>query len=107
MLTSVNVIYHYEDGSWWADSPDIARWSAAASEITDLVELVVEGVPFALESDDVDITHTPAPDLIDVFRGRTVGGRLRLDVSAAFRGLLPDPPRVAAPAGGTPIACGS
>ena len=74
MPTSVNVIYHYEDGSWWADSPDIARWSA---------------------------------DLIGVFSGRTVGGRLRLQVSAAFRGLLPDPPRVAAPAGGTPIACGS
>ncbi len=33
MATDVKVIYHYEDGTWWADSPDVERWSAAADEL--------------------------------------------------------------------------
>lgn len=89
MATDVTVIYHYE-GSWWADSPNVERWSAAADELDDLVALVNEGVPFALNVDaaDVRLTHLPAPDLIGIFRGETAGGRLRVHVQEAFAGLL-------------------
>jgi hypothetical protein len=91
-MSHVNVIYHYDAGSWWADSPDIDRWSAAADEISELVELVVDGVPFALEKDDVEISHFPAPDLMGVFSGGTAGAKVRVQIENAFRGLLPDPP---------------
>lgn len=105
MPRTVHVIYHYEDGNWWANSPEVERWGAAAPEVDELVGLVLEGVPFALESDDIEITHLPAPDLLDVFRGRTVGGRLRLQISNALRDLLSEP--VAIPEGPVPVGCGS
>lgn len=91
-MTRVHVIYHYDDGSWWADSPDVERWSAAADDVAELVDLVVEGVPFALERDDVEITHLPAPDLMQVFAGGTIGAPTRLLIENTFRGLLPEPP---------------
>lgn len=77
-MTNITVIYHFDDEHWWADSPDVERWSAAAPSVEDLVRLVDEGVRFALETDDVEITHVPALDLTDVFTGRTAGGRLRV-----------------------------
>ncbi len=91
-MSSVRVIYHFEDGNWWADSPDVERWSAAAPDVAELVELVVEGVPFALESEDVEIVHLPARDLLDVFEGRTAGAQLRILIGEAFRGLQSAPP---------------
>ncbi|HEX3804974.1 MAG TPA: hypothetical protein VHV75_19260 [Solirubrobacteraceae bacterium] len=84
MATDVKVIYHYEDGSWWADSPDVERWSAAADELEDLITLVSEGVPFALETEDLQIEHLPAPDLMEIFSGRTAGGRVRVQFREAF-----------------------
>jgi hypothetical protein len=105
MPQTVHVIYHYEDGSWWADSPDVARWSAVANNVVELVELVCDGVPFALDSEDVEIAHIPAPDLLDVFTGGTVGGRLRVRISETFRSLLSEPLMV--PEGPVPAACGS
>jgi hypothetical protein len=105
-MSHARVIYHFDDGNWWADSPDVDRWSAAAPDVAALVQLVVEGVPFALEEDDVEITHHPAPDLIDVFAGGTAGGRLRLKISDAFRGLLPDQPRAGIGDAALAVACG-
>jgi hypothetical protein len=97
MPTDVTVIYHYEDAGWWAYSPDIDRWSAAASELPELVGLVEEGVPFALDTDDVAIRHQPAPDLLDVFSGRSAGVRLRVRIAETFRGLLSSDAEVAVP----------
>jgi hypothetical protein len=85
---TARVIYHYEDASWWADSPDVERWSAAADTIEELVQLVIDGVPFALDNDDVTIEHVPAPDLMDVFAGRSTGGRIRVELSESFVDLL-------------------
>lgn len=84
MATEVKVIYHYEDGAWWANSPDIDRWSAAADELEQLVGLVDEGVRFALERDDVNIEHLPAPELMDIFAGRTAAAQLRIVSREAF-----------------------
>lgn len=96
MATDVKVIYHYEGGSWWADSPDIERWSAAADDLEALVALVDEGVPFALEQASATIEHLPAPDLMEVFAGHTVGARLTVELLNAFTAML-DPVQVAVP----------
>lgn len=45
----IRVIYHHEEGSWWAESPDLKGWIAAANTFEEIVELAEEGVPFALE----------------------------------------------------------
>jgi predicted RNase H-like HicB family nuclease len=47
-METVRVIYHHEDEGWWAESPDLAGWFAAASSYAKIVKLAEEGIPFAL-----------------------------------------------------------
>jgi predicted RNase H-like HicB family nuclease len=49
LMKVIRVIYHYEDESWWAESPDIKGWTAVADTHAEIVQLVEEGIPFALE----------------------------------------------------------
>jgi len=57
-MDRIRVIYHDEtpDG-WWAESPDIRGWSAAAASYDRVRQLAEEGVRFALERDDVIVEH--------------------------------------------------
>jgi predicted RNase H-like HicB family nuclease len=56
-METVRIIYHHEDGGWWAESPDVERWYAAGDTYAEVVKLAEEGVPFALERDDVALEH--------------------------------------------------
>jgi len=56
-MDTIRVIYHHEDRSWWAESPDVVRWYAAADSYADVLKLAEEGIPFALERDDVELEH--------------------------------------------------
>jgi len=47
-METVRVIYHHEDGSWWAESPDVERWYAAGDTYAEVAKLAEEGIPFAL-----------------------------------------------------------
>jgi predicted RNase H-like HicB family nuclease len=47
-METVRVIYHHEADGWWAESPDVAGWSAAGATYAEVVKLAEEGVPFAL-----------------------------------------------------------
>lgn len=53
----MRVIYHREEGGWWAESPDVEGWTAVADTYEEIVKLVEEGIPFALERDDALIDH--------------------------------------------------
>jgi predicted RNase H-like HicB family nuclease len=44
----VHVRYHFEEDSWWADSPDIEGYSAAADSFDEVRAQVREGMPFFL-----------------------------------------------------------
>lgn len=46
-MKNVRVTYHREDGSWWAESPDLEGFSAAADSLGELRLLVSEGAEFA------------------------------------------------------------
>jgi predicted RNase H-like HicB family nuclease len=48
-MEGIHVIYHLEEGSWWAESPDLKGWSAVADTYEEIVKLVEEGIPFAHE----------------------------------------------------------
>jgi predicted RNase H-like HicB family nuclease len=48
-MKPVRVIYHHEEGGWWAESPDLKGWTAVADTWEELVKLVEEGISFALE----------------------------------------------------------
>ena len=63
-MDSVRVIYHHEDGTWWAESPDVESWSAAGDTYVEVRALAIEGIPFALDR-DAEIEHfVPADERI-------------------------------------------
>lgn len=57
-MDRIRVIYHDETPhGWWAESPDVERWSAAGSTYVEVRQLAEDGVRIALERDDVTVTH--------------------------------------------------
>jgi len=57
-MRTIRVIYHEEPPyGWWAESPDVEGWSAAAESYEETRALAEEGVRFALERDDVTVVH--------------------------------------------------
>lgn len=53
MSIRVRMVYHFEDGSWWADSDDAPGYYAGAETLEQLRKSVREGLEFHLE-DSVD-----------------------------------------------------
>lgn len=61
-METIRVIYHEEHGRWWAESPDVPRWTVGADSFEETRRLAEEGVRFALEREDVEVEHyIPAP----------------------------------------------
>ena len=64
-MEPIRVLYHTEDGTWWADSPDVPGWIGGADTFDETRRLVEEGIPWALERDDVVLEHyVPAPSVV-------------------------------------------
>jgi predicted RNase H-like HicB family nuclease len=59
MLT-VEVTYHHEDGSWWAESDDVPGFSALGSSLTETRERVRSGLAFHLQTDEFDLREAYA-----------------------------------------------
>lgn len=58
----VRVIYHHEPEAWWAESPEVEGWYGAGESFEEVRQLAEEGIPWALERDDVSLEHyVPAP----------------------------------------------
>jgi predicted RNase H-like HicB family nuclease len=55
-MQTIRVIYHHEPDGWWAESPDVEGWSAAADSYPEVVKLTEQGIPFALKQ-DVELKH--------------------------------------------------
>jgi predicted RNase H-like HicB family nuclease len=56
-MEPIRVIYHHEPEGWWAESPDVKGWVAAGESYAEVLKLAEEGIPFALELDEVPIAH--------------------------------------------------
>jgi hypothetical protein len=63
-VTEVTVVYHHEQGDWWAGSEDLPGFSAAGSTFAEVAELVREAVR--------DLSPRGRPPKVDSCRGRTV-----------------------------------
>lgn len=48
-MRTLRVVYHREAEGWWAESPDLPGFSAAADSFDALRAQVSDGIPFALE----------------------------------------------------------
>lgn len=54
---TVKIIYHFEPGpwlQWWAESPDMPGWVAAATTPDELRDLVLEALQIVFNRDDVE-----------------------------------------------------
>jgi predicted RNase H-like HicB family nuclease len=47
----VRIIYHREPDGWWAESPGMERWSAAADAFAEVARLAEEGIAFVLDEE--------------------------------------------------------
>lgn len=54
-MTPATVVYHHEDGTWWADSPDVPGFTAVSDTLSELRQMVREGVPFYLDESEVEL----------------------------------------------------
>ena len=52
-MVEIAVIYHEEDGLWWADSEQVPGWAAGGNSREEVRERVLEGLPFFLDDDVV------------------------------------------------------
>lgn len=64
-METVHVIYHHEDDGWWAESPQVAGWSAAGETYAEVVRLAEEGIPFAL-GHEVRLEHQESTGAVAV-----------------------------------------
>jgi predicted RNase H-like HicB family nuclease len=53
---TVRVLYHHEKEGWWAESPDLAGWTAAGATFEEVRELVEE-LPMVLEDPALELEH--------------------------------------------------
>ncbi len=59
-MDAVRVVYHAEDESWWAESADVAGWTAVADSLGALRALVRESLR-EFCGDDVAIKELSVP----------------------------------------------
>lgn len=62
LMEPIRVIYHHEDEGWWAESPDVKGWTAVGDSYAEILKLAEEGIPFALEHDEVPLEHYVSVD---------------------------------------------
>lgn len=85
-MNTARVIYHYEAGAWWAESPDVPRWSAAGETFHEVRRLAEEGIPFATQQKDWNLRHIVPGELLPYFQGTTAGAISRVRL-APFAGV--------------------
>lgn len=56
-MTAIVVNYHHEADGWWADSPDVEGFVAAGMNLSEVRDLVREGLPFYLEDPAVEFVE--------------------------------------------------
>lgn len=50
-MSTVTVIYHFEDDSWWAESPTVPEFVGGATTFDEVRTLTREGLAFTLDRD--------------------------------------------------------
>lgn len=77
-MSTARVIYHYEDEAWWAESPEVPRWSAAGATFAEVRRLAEEGIPSLTHGSGWEFRHVIPSDLVPFFTQRTAGVAARV-----------------------------
>lgn len=87
-MRRVTVVNHREGESWWAESPDLPGFSAAADSSDELDEMVRDGVDFYLDGEPhaLLITRDDPSNRTRIMptMGRTLGATQGAVTSARF-----------------------
>lgn len=59
-VTSATVVYHHEDGTWWADSVDVPGFTVVERSLAALRTAVQSALPFFLDEPDVVVLEMNA-----------------------------------------------
>lgn len=51
----MKIVYHRDEGAWWADSPDMPGFSAVGDTFDGTRKLALEGIPFYFDGNRPDI----------------------------------------------------
>ena len=54
-VKSVKIVYHRDEGAWWADSPDMPGFSAVGDTFDDTRQLALEDIPFYFDGNRPNI----------------------------------------------------
>lgn len=74
----MQIVYHVEDGVWWADSPDVAGFYAGDETLRDLRRRVREALAYFLERDEAALE----PDLVERLEDGGLVRDVRIPASA-------------------------
>lgn len=61
-VRSVEIVYHREDGVWWADSPDMPGFSAAGDTFAETRKLAIEDLSFYFDDDKPNVVDERMED---------------------------------------------
>jgi len=61
-MTEFTVLYHHEDGLWWAETPQLEEFVAGANTLPELQVRVCEGLAFFTED---------AVELVELFKAES------------------------------------
>ena len=87
-MTIIRVNYHHEDGTWWADSPDVEGWVAGGETLAEARAQVRDGLPFFLADDDVEILEGDLEHVV-VVRALVTSGATSVWPAAATAAAAP------------------
>jgi hypothetical protein len=79
-VPTARVIYHYEDGSWWAESPEVPGWSATGATFAEVRGLAADGIPWSTERPDWQLRHIVPAEFLSFFKGGTAGAVARVSM---------------------------
>jgi predicted RNase H-like HicB family nuclease len=65
-VPTVRVRYHQESEGWWAESPDIEGFVASGGSLHEVRQLTHEGLPFYLDTTDIEIIEEGAGNALVV-----------------------------------------
>jgi predicted RNase H-like HicB family nuclease len=56
-VAHIKVVYHREQSSWWANSPEVPGFHVGGETLEETRHLVREGLPFFLGADQVEYSE--------------------------------------------------
>jgi len=67
-MTTINLVIHHAQGTWWAESPDLEGFTVVAASLAELRVTAREAVTFHLDADHpIDVRESLSNDAaIDV-----------------------------------------